>query len=404
MQFRSTTGLSVFLLATTAVAQSYVGEGPGVVVAQAPSTRITNAVLGNGVTEIAQILLVPHPSLGSNVYYGCFTVRRTGGTGGWDGMTGIFDNNTGTFTKNNDVDGLNSTGDEFAATVTPDLLTFAMDTPTGAIYATRAATTGAFTAPAPITGAGGGYIDPQFAQVNGQSVLLFVSGTNLGIGDFNRTSGTVTNVRVLVTNPLGSGCHSPSPMSDLTGESRALIFSAQIPGFSSNAWFTSSLDDSTPKFEVASSTTWLANPDANGGTLTYAEAVGATYAGPPLEVGVVALSSGVIPAAGGNLNLTLFAPQRTAAQTQYIGSAVIGLLGTAGISVPGFFGSPISLSVTSFLVPLPSAPVDRASGTFGYNLPIGGMPLGAQFHAMPLLIDLTANRLYFGNTAYINVR
>lgn len=395
------TALATSVLSAGIVAQ-YSGEGPGIVVPQGPSTQITAAVLGNGVTEVSQILLVASPMLGVNIYYGCFTVRRTGGTGGWDAMTGIYDGTTNTFTKNNDVDALNSTGDEFAATVSPDLRTFAMDTPTGPIYATRAGITGPFGAAAPISGTGAGYVDPNFGQINGQLVLFFIQGVSLSAGDFNPATGALTNIRTVVTNPQGAGSHSPSPMSDFIGETRALIFSAQIPGFSSNAWFASSLDDTNPKFEVLSSSTWLANPDANAGTITYAEATGATY-GTPLTAGILAMNSATIPSAGGTLNLTVFAPQRTPAQSQYTAVAFLGMLGTTGVRVPGFLGSPISLDLSSFLIALPAVTLDRVIASTTYALPLSGLPMGAQFAGMPMLVDFAGGNLWFGNTSFIRV-
>lgn len=394
------TALTASVLSAGLVGQ-YNGEGPGIVVPQGPSTKITIGILGNGVTEISQIYLAGSPLLGINVYYGCFTVRRTGGTGGWDAMTGIYDGNTNTFTKNNDVDAMNSTGDEFAATVSPDLMTFAMDTPTGPIYANRASTSGPFGTPAPIGGLSG-YVDPMFGQINGQLSLFYVAGVNLAVADFAAGTGTLSNIRILVTNPIGAGCHSPSPMSDFIGATRALIFSAQVPGFSSNAWFTSALNDSAPKFEMLSSSTWLANPDANGGTITYAEATGATY-GVPLTAGILAMNSASIPSGGGTLNLTVWGPQRTPAQSQYTALAFLGMLGTSGVQVPGFLGKPISLNLASFLIPLPTVLLDRAIASTTYSIPTPGLPPGAQFAGMPALVDFTAGSIWFGNTSFITV-
>jgi hypothetical protein len=386
-------------LFTSGLAAQYVGEGPGIVVPAQDVPKL--GASGLGVADVAQILLTPHSSLPLNTYYLTATVTKTGATD-HDIITGTYDVVTEVFTKTTDVDALMTTGNEFAGTVSNDLKVIAFDSGSASQprYATRAGTTGAFLNPGSITGVPAGYIDCNFGQIGGQLVLFFVSGLDLHAGDFNPTTGQVTNTRKVVTNPIGAGSHSPSPINDAVGETRSLIFAAQVPGRQSNAFFTSSLDDTTPKFQFHDTPTWLANPDANGGTLVYAEYASGTLYKDPVRIGVVALNSHTIPTSGGTVNLTIFAPTKPSGAPTYVGAVWLGVLGSQGLSFPGIGGSKFSLDPALPLIALPPLAILAERGVGAYNFPLTGPLPKIRFSGMPILLDTTVSQVFLGNTAW----
>lgn len=393
--------LSFSVLTCGLSAQVYTGEGAGIVIPAATNPKLGATGLGNGVTEVQQILLVPHASLGVNVYYACFTCRRTGGAGGLDYMTGTYDGNTDVFTKNNDCDHLNTAGDEFAATVTRDLLVFAGDTTTVPKYATRTSTTAPFGAMSNIVGAPAGYIDSQFGFIGGTDVFFYINGIDLWVADFNRTTGALSNNRKCVTNPTGAGCHSPSPMNDSTGEARALIFSARPPARQSTPHFQSSLHDRTPSFQIMDATTWWANPDANGGTIHYAEA-NATYTDPQ-KLGVVATNSSRIPGTGGNLNITVFGPQRPPPAVPYVGYVALGSLATSPLDLSAlpFVGGVKKLALSPIAMWLPLGPLNPHDGCASLNVPVPALGPGVQAYTQSLIVDASTGVVHLGSTAFI---
>jgi hypothetical protein len=415
MQLRSLSASSLFL-SLPLLAQAYQGEGPGIVLPAGPDQRFSTTALGNGVTSIAQLQLTPHPTLGADMFYLAATVVRSGGAGSRDAMTGVWNNATAVFTKNNDVDHMNSSGSEFQCSVSDDLLTVVLDVPTShpiglgtAIWASRASINVPFGTPARINGVPPGYIDPQLTRVGGKLMFMWVQssfacGNNsaLAIGEFDRMTGTVTNQRVVVSNPgpRSTGSHSPSGMFDKNGEMRALIFSCCVPGRQSNAYFNSSIHDDAPSFVLMDTGTWLNNPDSNGGSLLYAESPSYLV---PRGIGILALSSARIPSSGGTLDMTAFAPTRLPTDPPYIGAVLVGLLGTGPIQLPGIDGSPLSLNPATMFA-LPSGGFDQRTGTLSYSMPTPPLPLNTVAHAQPAMLDPLQQKVWLGNTAWIVVR
>ena len=408
--------LPLLLALSLPLAAQYRGEGPGLVTTPAPEPLFGPTALGNGVTAVKQLQLTPHASLGAGVYYLACTVVRSGGAGGDDVMTGIYNTNNNTFTKNNDVDHLNTSGSEFQCSVSDDLLAVTLDTPTShpvgagrAIFATRTSTTMPFGAAQRVNLIPTAYVDPQFTRVNGRLMFMWAqigfscsNNTAIAIGEFDLQTGNVNNQRVLVSNPgpRSTGSHSPSGMFDANGEMRAVIFSCCVTGRQSNAFFCSSIDDVAPAFELEDGTSWTNNPDANGGSLLYAESPPYTN---PLSIQVVAMNSAIIPSTGGNLNITLFAPTRRPPVTPQIGFVLVGVLGTGPISVPGISGSPLSLNpATMFAVQI--GVFDPVNGTTAASLPMPPLPPNITANAQAAMLDAMAGRLVLGNTAWWQVR
>ena len=401
--------LGATLCVPTARAQ-YSGEGPGVVAAMAPAIEFDPVTLGNGITTIKSLLLVPHPARPRGVYYLCATAVISGGAGGNDAVAGVYDANTGTFTKNNDVDHLNSSGSEFQPSVSPDLLTFVMDTPSGAIWASRTSIAQPFGSAARVAGVPGGYIDPNLAMVEGKLSLLFVTlgfgsanGSDLSVGDFNAATGQVTNARRVVAiataAPRATGLHSPSPINDAQGQMRAIVFASTVSGRNSNAFFNTGIEAATPSFEIMDTPTWLNNPDANGGRVVFAE--GSTT---PQGISLLALSSASVPSSGGTLTFSAWMPPRISAVVPYSGTVVLGTLGSAPTPLPFAKGSPLSLNPAAPLIVLPGGLFDLVNGDLAYSLPLPPLPPGLTVHGVPVAVDLTTAEVWVGNTAFYSIR
>jgi hypothetical protein len=389
--------LPVPLLASAAFAQ-YAGEGPTKVVAPANNPRLGATALG--VAQVQQILLVPHASLGSNVYYCAATVIRTGQSQS-DLQTGTFDANTGTYTRNTDIDARNTAGSEFALGISDDLRVAVWDDPAGVRYATRAGTTGAFGATQVVNGITGAYVDPNFGRINGQLVIFWASSaTTISAGNFDPATGNVTSVRVVARRTGTTGFpHSPTPMNDASGATRGLVFCE-----TSGLWVTMTpgVDGNTPNYQfLQNGTNWLANGDANGGTITVAQAPSATY-GDPLQTGVAALTGCTIPATGGTINLTMYMPSKSSG-TPYQGVVLLGTLGTAGITIGGAVVGKLSLSLSGFMI-LPPLTLPNVDGAASYNFPVGAFPTGTKVAAQAALVDFAGPSIYLSNTAQIQVQ
>lgn len=380
-----------------APAQSYGGEGPGIVQPPATAAHLGAAALGNGVTEVGQLALT---RIRGDSYYLTATVRRTGGAGGWDAMSGTWDEATRTFVRNNDVDHLNGSGDEFSCTVSPDLLTVALDTPTGVKIASRATPTGAFGAAVAVVNAPAGYLDPVLCQVQGLLSLAFIQGNDLMVG--NLSGGELSHVRVLIASS-GQPLHSPSIVSDVGHEARSVAFSQNEGGGRSTAWINTSLRapaDGTLSFEIMDRPSWLANPATVAGTLRYAEAINGY--GDPVEIGVLMAHSTCITTSGGpeSLTVTAFAPVQTSPTALPLaGAFLLGNLGLAPIRIPGILGSPLGLDPRSVFT-LAGGLFDMHTGTLRLTMDTPPLP-SMRLFITPVAVDNNQRppRVFLGNTA-----
>lgn len=388
--------LSLVLPALSLTAQTYQGEGPGRMAPPRTNPRLGATALG--VAQVAQLLLTP---VAGSRHYLTATVKRVGGTS-YDLLAGEFDEATETFVANSDVVHFNGAGDEFALSVSHDRLTAVYDSPQGVMWAARQIATQPFGAPARVKNLHAGYLDPQLCTVEGEQHLMFLWGSDLWIGRFE--SGVVFDSWLLVARPpTTTALHSPSPITTADGEMKALVFSGNVPGRNANAFFQSSLDatDAPPSHQILDTPTWLANPDANGGRVRYAEAT-STYTD-PIEVELVAVASAEAPASGGTnaLDLVMFGPTRNGSAPTMLGTIALGVLGTGPLPLPFLGGSALSLDPSS-LVMLPPAPIDRATGTLRYRISLPSMQ-EVTMHAVPLVFDGGA-RGFLGNAGKVKVK
>ncbi|MEZ5966782.1 MAG: hypothetical protein R3F56_23285 [Planctomycetota bacterium] len=389
------------LAARRTPAQAYLGEGPGIVQTPAAAAHLGAAALGSDVTEVGQLFLT---RIAGDSYYLTATVRRTGGAGGWDVLSGTWNEATRAFAANTDVDHLNSAGDEFACSVSPDLTVVALDTPGGLRVATRSSTTGAFGAPMAVVGAPAGPIDPALCLQHGLLSLAFFRSNNLAIANLTLTTtgAELSHERVLVAGGV-QPLHSPSIVAGPDRDAKAVVFARNEGNGTSTAWANASIrsqSDGTPSFEFMDRGSWLANPSATAGTLRYAEA-GTTY-GQPVEVGVLLAHSTCITTTGGerNLDLTAFAPVQTSPTAfPYAGAFLLGTLAPAPIRIPGIFGASLGLNPTS-LVTLAGGLFDKTTGTLRLVMDTPTLPPMRLF-VTPVAVDNNQQppRVFLGNTA-----
>ena len=388
------------LLSANVCAQQYRGEPFGMFGPPANNPGLDTTGIGNGVTQVQQFYLRPHASLPRGTFYTVLTVVGGGGPGGSDLMTGTYDLLTNTFTANTDAMGLSTSGAEFQGSVSHDLRVLIWDSPNGVKWAARPGTTGQFGTANLVTGLPSGYIDPQFGLIGGQSVVFYISGTDLWVGDFNATTGAVINQRLAAAlGSAGGQLHSPTPLDDKAGNSRALWCSNNVSGSDSDLWCNSGVEGLAPSLEVFDNGTgWANNPAAIGGRAIYASSPGYTQ---NIQIDAVAMSSGTVPNAGGNLDFTVFTPPKPTG-APYVVTVLIGQLGTGPVKHP-FGGRPLGLSLAGILS-LPSAPTDPITGDFTYSLPLPPLPPGLTVHAQAIGADFTTNTLIVGNTAVLSVK
>jgi hypothetical protein len=405
--FASPAVWAAVIATSTVCAQGYVGEGPGAVAV--PQVDPSLGPIALGVDAVAQILLVPHEFLGPGRRYVAATVRHVGRSD-WDVMTGVYDTSgpTPVFVRNTDVDHLNSSGDEFACSISPDLLHVALDTPLShpigsgrVVIASRATPAGGFGPGQPVNNLQPGYVDPQFLLVGGILNLAYIRGSDLYRARIDPATAQLDTQREvsLYRAPAGRNAHSPSPMQDAGGNATAMVFSLSP----ASAMFQPRLEanGSLPvrAYEMLNRGTWLANPDADGGTIRYAEA-SSTYVD-PVRLEVVALSSSAAYTPG-VLTFTVFAPVRRSTDPQFIATIGLGDLAPGPIRVPGIGGSPLSLLPLYHIDPLFHF-VDRETGATTVPLPINAAVFGS-IYAQAFVYDPRDNQVRLSNTATCEVQ
>lgn len=394
----------VALLAGLGTAQSYNGEGPGIVNVPLRAAALGPRGLGNGVTHVGQLHLVPHPDLGPRVQYLCATVRYSGRSD-WDVMAGIYDERGSTpqFQKLYDVDHLNTSGSEFACSVSPDLTVVVLDTPAGhpvgngnAVFATRSGSQGQFGWPQPIQNVPAGNVDPMLMLVGGRLALAYMVDGGIDCAPFDAASGVLdtAHARRLASSQGTQRLHSPSPMTDAAGNAWAMVYAASN-GSVSDAWFQPSLDGCTAGQRFLGRASWLGNPAVTGGTLHFAESAGGYV--DPLRVDVVAMAS-VRVATPGVAVVPVFAPVRRPGSGQAWATLAFGTLAPGPIPIPGIGGSP--LSIVPFGTHTGMDPVDPVSGSTTLVIPIS-IALRGRVHAVPVLVDPLAG-ISIGNTGCLS--
>lgn len=429
---------------TAALCSSTSAQAPFVVEVPSPNADIIAAMSAAGLTinSLGQIEMHDLPASypgGMGGTPGVFFLISTcdyagpGSAGGFDALTGIYDTTVSppTFTRTTEFDAINTVDDEFQVGMTADLLTAVLDLGAGSSAVpsvlTRANTMVDFTTSTPMSGTPGGYIDPHICSVNGQLKVMFVDiPGNIGIGDLDPVSGAVTNVGVvspLSSQPNTQFNHSPSAIKN-GDDSIAMIHSAYIQdptlGALSDGFFQAHVDDNANTVQAqtivtstspafvnqypnTSGSDWIANPDANGGSLTWAIAT-AGY-GDPVQLGIAGMGGGTWPAAGGPVALNAFAPRAagglipewlcwfafstaTAAPTPFP-----PVQGQLGLSLGG------ATILDQFIVIDPNSGI----GTLPLTLPGGLFMAGSTVPFQPIMVNINTSAAYFGNVVEMKI-
>lgn len=421
---------SLLALSATVAAQE-----PPVLTTFPPVTSPTfNATaLGGGVTEVAQITFLNKFGASPAEWYITATVK-TPASAFYTGYTGrAVSTGPGTYTVTSLSAG--STGelanlpapttDYFAFNASYDKLVMVYDTgaATPPAVMVRANTTvpfqlyGSIGAPVPAT-----YDDSQIGNGllpggaawngtnSGRFEFVYISGQNIFKVPVTLTgavgSGTVTlGTPVQITSPAPAiARHSPSALRQSTGLPsdaglcRAFIHSRNDS--SADSFFHSTLADTTvvatPELLIFDDASWKANPGHIGGSLYWAYAT--TVYGNEMQEDVVAMSSVVLPLAGGADTIVCWAPPSAAPQ---LGFVMLGALLSPGLNLsPIIARGNLGLNPAA-LVFLPTQAFDRVLGEMSYTLVFPGMPGPRQIDMQVGCLNLGTNQIFLGNNAAI---
>lgn len=418
--------LSCAALGATAGAQIVIDPcGPGVF-----GTPVTNPDLGNlnlGVTEVGQIWVIPNPS--GPGYLGHATVEKIGQTN-YDAMSFTWAGPGNVPVVTTDCDSLNGSGDEFQCSLSIDGLLTVLDCGAGnpntgganrPLLASRAIPSGSFTVVGPLTTgfpSAAGYYDPQLGRFDidrdgtiDDVVYWAAAAGGIDVGKLNRTTGAVTNVITAIppqTQVTGfQFCHSPAPVYDSLGITRALIFSVYALNTGSDGWFFPGEAKAhyLPANNAAyafydDGVNWDANPAILKGTAMYARAAGGY--GDPLVIEHASLGHSSVPAAtGGTATHFGFLPLSVSGAT-VISAVNFGFTQLPTPIPPGFFNLAGWGNVC--VVPDMSLGVGVVGSEFGLSFPVpGGLSPGAIF-AQAVHLNITSTEVYLSNVALLVLR
>lgn len=416
------TALSVCALGAFAVAQGYRGEGPFIVKTDLNPAGLDAAsfkdVKGAAASQVQQIHTVLTNKPG--VYYATATVVIGGETRPWSGyldMTG----STPKLTPTDDVDAMNQTGrgefqastDKWVADATaeggghPNFYVQDSGSSTAPVWGkwdAKKGVKGQFVEQGAIKGAPSGYVDAQLLYIDGKLLFGFVNPTSLNIevGDFNTTTGAVTNVRVLIRhNTLihGAGIHSHTGVTDQNEDTHAVSFSDR--NGSANSVWTPSGD---PQLAAAGAqetytieknpTVWTNNPAAIGGTNLIAQSSGYNKL---WRVDIAGLASEFVKAPGTAKILAVAPYENTAPQTVQV---FFGLRGKAGIPLPPFGN--VGLDAATIAVG-PQGIIPPKRGFTLITIPVPAGVFGT-LEMQAIVINPVANKAWLSNNAQLVVK
>jgi hypothetical protein len=379
-------------------------QGPIVIKSQVAVPSLDARALGFGANGIVETVSLIKEPLFSDTYYGVGTGRDTFNAprraqAFWHNPTTL------TTTLVTDVDGITKDGD-LAASCDPSLKVLTMWTAmAGVQYSTRNSPTGPWGPLAPVTGISPLSFTAVPALVEGKLHLMWDDErNNLSIGEFNSTTGAVTNARTLVTNPSNLPsffCHSPTPQNDDQGWMQGLAFTVRQRGlFNSSAICTTHrLDDKGPKHKVLEDTALYHPGGFIGGSLISSRlrlAASPTDATVRLDLGNTSCAG--IPAAGGRASLFIWGPHKNPVNTPWAAFMMLGVLRHAGIEVPGVNGK-IYID-PAVLVLLPMLFLPQTTGFSHYDLMTPPVQRDFSLPMQPVFFDQSGTDV--GNLAWIS--
>lgn len=174
----------------------------------------------------------------------------------------------------------------------------------------------------------------------------FIATNDIFRGELDPNTGALTNTARVVNNLGQTGfgfSHSPEPMRDTTGASRATCYSEYVnnAGQRSDGIWTPDINAGTgaPRkiADGAASTplAWIANPSANGGTINWATAVGGY--GNPSQLEATFLANADLTSGSGRV--AAFAPIRPRQNSAFISVVALGAPANPPYQIPGVQGN-----------------------------------------------------------------
>jgi hypothetical protein len=389
------------LLASTVAAQG--GVGLGFRGASRYSTVFSPASIGNGITEVAQIALVPHPNGQRGLFLGGLSVRglsaAMGGMGGLDVLACVYDRNTETVTVGNVAATFNTSGDEYSLVWGRNGLYAVADRPTGPFQATAATVGGLLGAATPITGVTGTYVDPSTALRGGAPMLVYDAGQNLAMQAHDVAGSRVVGPTFVVATETTGQPHSPFALHGADGEAQALVGALFLGGGNSDWTWSADLDPTTKMLVQRRVTNFENNGCEAGGRVYIAESLSAGYQ--VQEHDVSGLLGDTVSMAGGRVDLTAFSPTKTAGAPDV--TTFLAGFQFAGTPVPvPLFGNDLGLDLALPIVVLGSGPHDNQTGRVALTLTAPPMP-AATIPLQALTFDPGSGRAWLTNTAALRI-
>ncbi|HLU40211.1 MAG TPA: hypothetical protein VK081_12565 [Planctomycetota bacterium] len=355
-------------------------------------------------SNVQQVHMIHLPSDPPNVFYCALTVSGLqatfGGVGGTDLLTGSYDVLTDTFTPNTEAAALNTTGTEFGMMLHHSGLYAVFDRLPGLPWlAARPAVGQPWTIVGQINSLPSqSYYDPALADFGGQTYLLHVYGTSIGMTPINLSNATLTGPTVTIVNSarVGSTANSPTPIVDTAGSLIGLSHH-DVLSSDNDHYVSLDLDPNTPPILMHDSTTWRNNGAFVGGRFFDAESTAPYHI---LAIDTFWTTGGRGPI-GGTIDVFAYTPPTTTNEI-YFSFLVIGagFLPT-GVPVPpiaGELGIDLSTMVT---VSFPQH--NNMNGEALVTLPVPNVPF-LQGRALPVQLatfQVSTNSVTLGNTAQL---
>ena len=310
------------LIAVALTAQGYVGlslrSGP------TTSAAFSPAKLGNGIMEVSQVSMVPHPNGTPSLFLGGMTVRGLppglGGVGDRDVVAFTYDRGTDTVTMNADAAALNTAYADVSLSWSSDgtYATYCQGRPTVQPIAQAMATTpgGVLGVPKLITPTLSN-VDPTPGVVDGNRVLFFAMHPNLVQQRHDVANAALLGAPSVVTLPITTGdiAHSPWPLHGIDGRAKALLGCNTSSGTSDWNW-QGDMDGATSPLVASplATTGFRSNGCEAGGRVYMAESGAASRI---VEWEVVGMLGDTVKSSGGVVFLTAFAPTKPAGSPDF---------------------------------------------------------------------------------------
>jgi hypothetical protein len=390
------------LLAPALAAQG--GVGLGFRSASRYSTTFSPATIGNGITEVAQIALVPHPNGQRGLFLGGLSVRglaaAMGGAGGLDVLACVYDRNTETVTVSNAAGTFNTTGDEYSLVWGRNGLYAVADRPTGAHQATTATVGGTLGTPTLITGTTGTYIDPSTAVRGGAPMLVFDAGQNIAMQAHDVAGSRLVGPQIVVATETAGQPHSPFALHGADGEPQALVGALYLGAGNSDWTWSADLDGATKMLVQRRVTNFENNGCEAGGRVYIAESIAAGYQ--VQEHDVAGLLGDTVTTSGGRVDLTAFSPTKASGVPDLTSFLASFAFAATPVPVP-MFGNDLGLDLAAPIVVLGSAAHDNLTGRAALTLTAPPLP-PVTIPLQALTLDPGAGRAWLTNTAALRVQ